>query len=67
MKRATCDLTTYLLIHYNIMGRVWGNFWAGGNLARRSLYGLFVGSVFLLHGDGAMLTCYRSEMIRLGM
>lgn len=22
---------------------------------------------FLLHGDGAMLTCYRSEMIRLGM
>lgn len=27
-----------------------------------------VGSVFfILHGDGAMLTCYRSEMIRLGM
>lgn len=67
MKRATCDLTTYLLIHYNIMGRVWGKLWVGGNLARRSLYGLFVGSVFLLHGDGAMLTCYRSEMIRLGM
>lgn len=22
---------------------------------------------FLLHGDGAILTCYRSEMIRLGM
>lgn len=46
------------------MGKI---FWVGGNLARRSSYG-FVGSVFfLLHGDGAILTCYRSEMIRLGM
>lgn len=69
MKRATCDLATYLLIHYNIMGRVWGKILGWWEFSEA----FFVWVVcrercfLLLHGDGAILTCYRSEMIRLGM